>query len=49
MFLFHTSKELVVVNHRQLETAWLGEQFDMMNYNKTLSKEATATKNEAYP
>jgi hypothetical protein len=49
MFLFHTSKEPTVVDHKQLETAWLGEQFDMMNYNKTLPKEATAAKNEAYP
>jgi hypothetical protein len=49
MFLFHISKEPAVVDHKQLETEWLGEQFGMMNYNKTLPKEATVAKNEAYP
>jgi hypothetical protein len=49
MFLFHTSKELAVVDHKQPETAWLGEQFGMMNYNKTLPKEATAATNKDYP
>jgi hypothetical protein len=49
MFLFHSLKEMAVVDHIQLEMAWFGEQFDMINYNKTLPKEVTSPMNEAYP